>query len=407
LLIHAESRAFLLAYDRTIEDFYIHARFHPSGNLVELLLSGSIEVNDLVITFVVDDTYLKETSPKGEDLLSLLSAVSYCAVRGQRVSSDSVFQILQEVLSGNKIQVKTTLRRFLATNSRKPSAPQLVQVEVTATINLNAFADRLKQEIQASEISLPPILHTTSADISKHVSLLESSEKFLNLTKILHCVTERRFATTTERASIAIASERLVLDIAKVLGIFGGPGSGKTTFLRRLAASLLREGRQVLFVDCAKLRTEHKSLSPGRVVKDTVPKSTPRSWKLSDSVVLVDGVDEAPFDVTPLIKKLSCQTQNLLFSARTVHQVDLSGLAPSLEISPFSTNDRDKFFKTWFAGKPDEFETVSGLIKKNQDIDEHTRIPLLATLIAALVENGYRPESKAQIYDERLTSVAG
>ena len=41
------------------------------------------------------------------------------------------------------------------------------------------------------------------------------------------------------------------------------------------------------------------------------------------------------------------------------------------------------------------------------DIDQHTRTPLLATLVAALVENDLRPTSRAEIYRERWRLLLG
>ena len=42
------------------------------------------------------------------------------------------------------------------------------------------------------------------------------------------------------------------------------------------------------------------------------------------------------------------------------------------------------------------------IIDKYPDIEEHTKLPLIATIVVSLLQNGLTPKTRAEVYDFRL-----
>jgi hypothetical protein len=68
----------------------------------------------------------------------------------------------------------------------------------------------------------------------------------------------------------------------------------------------------------------------------------------------------------------------------------------------FTAKDRNAFFAKWFRTDAGGLSVAERLVAEHSDIEMHTRLPLIATLVAALVENNYTPTSRAEIYGQRL-----
>jgi hypothetical protein len=128
---------------------------------------------------------------------------------------------------------------------------------------------------------------------------------------------------------------------------------------------------------------------------------------MRNSAVLIDGIDEAPFDLTSRILKLPKGCENAIVSVRSAHHTELRDQYPRLELAPFTKADRDRFFRRWFARDLARLDTALRLIRKYPDVDEHTRAPLVATVVAALVERGFSPTTRNEIYNKRLELLLG
>src|SRR5262249_12068616 len=140
-----------------------------------------------------------------------------------------------------------------------------------------------------------------------------------------------------------------------------------------------------------------------RLAKQYAIKGTPPTWSPRSSIILIDGLDEAPFDLSAHIEDARPpKVKQILVAVRSAYQTNLRNVAPSLELAPFAPRERDRFLLRWFADDRHHLEVARRLVRDNKDIAEHTCIPLVATLVASLVENGYQPSTKAEIYDHRL-----
>ena len=92
----------------------------------------------------------------------------------------------------------------------------------------------------------------------------------------------------------------------------------------------------------------------------------------------------------------------LIVSCRDSYKSDLKGRVPVLTVSKFENSDREEFFQRWFRDDPGKQKVVFDLLGRSKDLAENARVPLMATLIAALVENDQEPGSRLQIYRQRL-----
>jgi hypothetical protein len=71
-------------------------------------------------------------------------------------------------------------------------------------------------------------------------------------------------------------------------------------------------------------------------------------------------------------------------------------------LDPFSKEERDSFFYNIFRDDKIKFETCQNIFSCYPDIDQHTRIPLIASVTATLIRNGYNPTTRSEIYNYRL-----
>jgi hypothetical protein len=204
-----------------------------------------------------------------------------------------------------------------------------------------------------------------------------------------------------------ISDESILPKLNSIVLVRGGPGIGKTTLLRRTAMQLLRKDRRAFFFNCAALRPEDNDKSMGYLVRKLATKGTPTDWRFKDSVLLVDGLDETPFDLTGHLHEINGKFASVIVSVRSAFTARFGPGATSLELVPFSPAERTLFFKKWFRDEPEKLRVIWELIGEHKDIREHTRVPLVATLVAALVENDLKPTSKLEIYTQRLRLLLG
>jgi hypothetical protein len=99
--------------------------------------------------------------------------------------------------------------------------------------------------------------------------------------------------------------------------------------------------------------------------------------------------------------------KSTLVSCRDSYITPLTNNVSTLGLSRFSITGRDGFFERWFKDNPLAFERINQLVRENRDIAENTRLPLIATLVAALIENGYEPTTRTEVYQQRLRLLLG
>lgn len=81
-------------------------------------------------------------------------------------------------------------------------------------------------------------------------------------------------------------------------------------------------------------------------------------------------------------------------------------LAPDflrVSVLPFNDQQLREFFARWFKDNPTDADTVLRFLDRNRHIREVCRTPMVATIVAALHENGYElPTSKSEVYQRRF-----
>jgi predicted NACHT family NTPase len=182
----------------------------------------------------------------------------------------------------------------------------------------------------------------------------------------------------------------------------GPPGSGKTTLLRMLAIDLLSRREKALYLPCYRIESNVRPMQLSKLLERYAIGGDSLNWSPSETHVLIDGLDEAPFDLSSLIATQHSEFKSVVVSARSAYVQKMEYRPLSLSIEPFTVEERDIFFEKWFCQRQDLLKTTMDIVAKYPDIGQHARLPLIATMLAALIESGFIPRTRAEIYDHRL-----
>lgn len=287
--------------------------------------------------------------------------------------------------------------------------PNKWHVERIYTTHVRKKAQELNRALKQLKNNLPKDLSEDPEAVSNMLKQVLSAENFLRESEdfeLLKWKSSRNLKPTSTNP-LSVTSEASVLKLANAILVEGPPGSGKPTFLRRLASQLLKSGTHVIFVEGATIPKPMAGKKLSQILASSIHKATPREWLPRDSVVILDGLDEAPFDLSESISKQYKAVKRLVVSVRSSHTTKLRRLFPRIELAVFNSTERNLFFKKWFRHDPPKYRRALNLINIHKDIDRNTHFPLLATLVAALIENGMEPTTKSEIYRHRLRLLLG
>jgi hypothetical protein len=409
LSVHRESRAFGLRADRALDEFHVSASVCPSGSMVPRLLAGAIEgfQQEVNVRFNVDQKEAEVTGGSGNGVVK--QDLQYSQPLRKMAALSRLF-VMPTCWTAEVLRRAEPVSRGASQGgrrSRRDPEDLPYAIHRTYVFDLPASISEVRRKAERAYSRVPKSLSGNVERVAELLSEITAVEGFLLQCKALDAVKVLEAKEGRVPPAFTVESEADILLLGKRVMIEGGPGAGKTTLLRRLAAGLLKAGRRVLFVNAANVDEPQRDENPERMLRRYVTEGTPKEWSVRESIVIIDGLDEAPFELDDAVEAIAKVAPQVLVSARSAFPTGLRNEFLRLEVAPFAAGDRDQFFRRWFATDVARLDRVTSLIRNHSDIEIHTRVPLIATIVAALVERDFEPTTRTEIYKDRLRLLLG
>lgn len=345
-----------------------------------------------------------------EELNTILRGASiFSAQRFGRVTSSPDTHILvgrkctqEELILLNRRLIEEAFSAEIAPNEYIKGAILKIDLLFFLEAVFSDLVDRARTAIK----SCPSILRD---DVSRVRVTWESLEKIESFVRKVSVDLKFHDALTLNRAEpvrnpirIRVPHPEHLLKLSKVVLVEGAPGCGKTTLLKMLAIKILMKEGSVSYLPCSTIRGEYRRASLTEIVdKFCINTSGARSGR-AKSTLIIDGLDEGAFDLSQIVAQGHRAFGNVILSTRSTFPTSLRDESFRVALSPFDDRERDEFFEKWFKHNPELLEQARELIAKHPDLETHTRIPLIATITVALLQNGFIPKTRAEIYAYRL-----
>ncbi len=229
--------------------------------------------------------------------------------------------------------------------------------------------------------------------------------------------------------------KRLGLDMARenqYLMVLGGPGTGKSTFLRKVGLEALKQDKGGYKIDCIPVLLELRKFNQQAkvdLVKEIafefqncgLPEYQDCVETLLEKgklLILLDGLDEVPSERLPQITTsirnlLDLYTRNRFIASCRIaayRNFDNFQRFTDVVIADFDDNQVEAFIDKWFESHSQPewgkqcWEKLNG--GEHQATKELTRTPLLLTLICILFrKRGEFPNKRATVYNEALWTL--
>jgi len=263
----------------------------------------------------------------------------------------------------------------------------------------------LIRETQKAVANCPSVLTEGAEQVCAAWRHLEKTEKFVRIAQthygaVISEAVDDDYVIAPVRVRIPDPEQLLELD--KVLLVEGPPGCGKTTLLKMLAINLLSANRKICYLPCFNIASDFRKMTLKEITTTFAEGSVVTEDEFKNSVLIIDGLDEAPFDLSPLISSSYEKFAHIVVSTRLAFATGLRSEFFRVELSQFTDEERELFFQNWFRSDPHLLNHAKELIDKYPDIDTHTRLPLIATILVVLLQNEIIPKTRAEIYGLRL-----
>lgn len=122
---------------------------------------------------------------------------------------------------------------------------------------------------------------------------------------------------------VRVACPERLLEVGEVLLVEGPAGCGKTTLLKVLGIRLAELGRKVAYLQCAELMRESRTLQLKEIVRKFAKWSEAGAARSRKTVLIVDGLDEASFDLSEHIRRGRGRFAHIIVSCRNAFPTDL------------------------------------------------------------------------------------
>ena len=235
---------------------------------------------------------------------------------------------------------------------------------------------------------------------------------------------KREFQRVRQRSNldgITIANEH------RYLMVLGGPGAGKSTFLRRLGLEALKEKDGQFQHQCIPVMLELKQLTGEVNLKQAIAREfedfgfppseefATEALKKGKLLVLLDGLDEVPKDrintVIDAIQKFAVRYEENRFvaSCRIAAYRSTFERFRDIELADFDNKQIQQFINNWFSSELDrQSETAEKCWESlnqpaNKAAKELAQTPLLLTFICLVYNRTQKlPEKRSLLYQKAL-----
>jgi hypothetical protein len=226
----------------------------------------------------------------------------------------------------------------------------------------------------------------------------------------------------TKRPGIAVANQ------AQYLMVLGGPGVGKSTFLRKVGLEALKHKQGTFQHDCIPV---FLALQQFRSKEITVTQLIAKEFEIANFpepeefaqaaldkgklLILLDGLDEVPTDhldhaITQIQDLVDRHSQNrFIASCRIAAYKGGFTRFNDVAMAPFDDEQIEQFIRNWFRSiKDQEAQTADQcwqLLRQPeyQAAKELAQTPLLLTLLCAVYDKSLSfPKNRAALYGEAL-----
>ena len=227
-----------------------------------------------------------------------------------------------------------------------------------------------------------------------------------------------QFQNQTKRPGLKVANEK------KFLMVLGGPGRGKSTFLRRVGLEALK-GKQGEFQHrCIPVLIELKEFRSGEInIENKITeefricgfpdyqKFTIKALEKGQLLVLLDGLDEVP---TERMDEVIHQIQNFvdlydknrfMASCRVAAYRHNFRRFTDVTMAEFDDEQIETFITNWFSSDPNVGDGCWHKLNSSENVaaKELTQTPLLLTLVCLLYQRARKfPTNRATLYEKAL-----
>lgn len=268
-------------------------------------------------------------------------------------------------------------------------------------------------------------------------NIIDSTDKILSnkiVKDLIGIESDRDIVSCANKTKLTIKIDN-IFDTGENIFLLGAAGSGKTTSLQMYTRKKIEtKDNQRLYIyipltrisqffekidlndsDCSKLDKLFTSVS---LYFESLGYKSSRE-KINELFInenvtcILDGLDEIITKadwVIDSIQELSVINKNIqiIVSARISGDfVDRLSFF-SINLLPFTDEQRDGFIENWFEENKEKSEKLINHLKENEDLSKIVRSPLSATIFCNLADNDIPlPKSEIRLYEERLKLLLG
>lgn len=253
---------------------------------------------------------------------------------------------------------------------------------------------------------------------------IQSFESIENLEKFYREAKSRRFQSKDcpRQAGIEVANEK------QYLMVLGGPGAGKSTFLRKMGLEALKGKRGVFRHDCIPVFIELKRFTSSnidiekliseefRICGFPLPeKFTTKALEAGKLLILLDGLDEIPTNnLTEAINQIQnfvdkYDSNRFIASCRTAAYRNYFRRFSDVKMADFDNYQKQQFISNWFQSEADKQAKTGDkcweLLQKpdNSAANELAHTPLLLTFLCLVYDRSQNfPNNRSVLYKKAL-----